>query len=1101
MRSTGQWTAFPLSNKPSPEVIMKRLSLRAVLPVLIGILCIQSLGAEDLGWLQPGVRIWYVGGVSGGAPGSNAQEADLITKFENGSAYVLQQQALANWTLPLPSTEWINPSPYSEGSFWIHPQRLKAMKANDEVSWLGTDRLVKARTSYTASTLPFLKLLPMEELFTLSPTRDMVILSNAKAGDSEGEYYFDVETGLLVSKIESLKDTQTTLSIAEINYTFTNHAAFPEDNGPHAGFAGRFSGGRSEFLNNQGFQLDSMVISRHIGILLMTLAGNLMNVSTNQYYTFNNYLGYDYLQNKASIRSYDVEDWRVNGDHLFWWVPPVHLTNAKIRVWDQDLANRGAVSGVTTFSTADLSQTGFPSLSFDAKGYLTDMTVNVPSMQIYIDTRLASADNMKIDIDPRFATTKNMKIDGLQHYLEKMTPAVPQGKAPTITSQPASLEIVAGQTATLTVTADGNPPPLYGWRKNGTPLSDGGRISGSGKATLTIANSQPSDSGTYSVSVSNTQGSKTSSDAVLNIIFGPTVIHLNKTKLNFCGLGGIWTSSQPVIVSNSGGGTLVWTAASNQSWLTVAPASGTGTGILIVSVNALGLAAGTYPGTITVSDANASNSPQTISVTLTVKAAGSGAVPFGEFATPLDGTIGISGAIPVTGWVLDDIETANVAIWRDPIAGEGSTQIFIGDAIFVEGARPDIETAYPGYPLNYRAGWGYMLLTNFLPAQGNGTYKLNAFATDKEGNQVLLGSKTITCSNATAVKPFGTIDTPAQGGDASGSAYVSFGWVLTPMPKTVPKDGSTIEAYVDSVKVGNLATAPNVYNQYRVDVATAFPGLNNSGGPVGAFYLDTTKYANGVHTIFWIATDDQGAADGIGSRYFNIVNTGTTAEKLSHCGPLGLAIRLEESSRALRGISSTIATPSHREERSDAAIPTKEKGHCEPLGVAIAHLDSILNLPLSFDPLGVKRGFNLAAPPETIIPDNYGSIHIEMKEVERIEIDLEIGNGRLERNNPPTPPLRKGGEATYVRKEREASQLSTIREAGEDVRYSGYQIVGDELRPLPIGATLDPLKGTFSWMPGAGFVGAYDLVFVKDSGSGVTARVPVRITIRPKFGK
>ena len=80
---------------------------------------------------------------------------------------------------------------------------------------------------------------------------------------------------------------------------------------------------------------------------------------------------------------------------------------------------------------------------------------------------------------------------------------------------------------------------------------------------------------------------------------------------------------------------------------------------------------------------------------MTVKAAGSGTVPFGDFATPIDGTTGITGAIPVTGWVLDDIETTKVEIWRDPVAGKDQSLVFIGDAIFVEGARPDVEAGYP----------------------------------------------------------------------------------------------------------------------------------------------------------------------------------------------------------------------------------------------------------------------------------------------------------------------------------------------------------------------------------------------------------------------
>jgi hypothetical protein len=46
---------------------------------------------------------------------------------------------------------------------------------------------------------------------------------------------------------------------------------------------------------------------------------------------------------------------------------------------------------------------------------------------------------------------------------------------------------------------------------------------------------------------------------------------------------------------------------------------------------------------------------------------------------------------------------------------------------------------------------------------------------------------------------FGAIDTPLQGGTASGSDFVNFGWVLTPLPNTIPKDGSTINVWVDGV--------------------------------------------------------------------------------------------------------------------------------------------------------------------------------------------------------------------------------------------------------------------------------------------------------------
>ena len=96
----------------------------------------------------------------------------------------------------------------------------------------------------------------------------------------------------------------------------------------------------------------------------------------------------------------------------------------------------------------------------------------------------------------------------------------------------------------------------------------------------------------------------------------------------------------------------------------------------------------------------------TVTVYLTVYTSGTTQPPFGEFSTPLDGAA-VGGSIAVTGWVLDDIGVKNVKIYN----GEQ----YIGDAVFVEGARPDVETAYPSYPDNHRAGWGYMMLTNFLP--------------------------------------------------------------------------------------------------------------------------------------------------------------------------------------------------------------------------------------------------------------------------------------------------------------------------------------------------------------------------------------------------
>ncbi|HLP60425.1 MAG TPA: SBBP repeat-containing protein [Candidatus Deferrimicrobium sp.] len=408
----------------------------------------------------------------------------------------------------------------------------------------------------------------------------------------------------------------------------------------------------------------------------------------------------------------------------------------------------------------------------------------------------------------------------------------------------------------------------------------------------------------------------------------PPAIQLSRPALDFSAVTGTanaHTGSQVFYVNNSGDGSLNWTASTSGAWLTVEPSTGAANAPVSVSVDPAGLPAGVTTGTITISDPDAENSPQTLTVTLTVRAPGSTNPPFGDFSTPIDGAA-VSSSIAVTGWVLDDIGVESVKIYRL----EGESPIYIGDALFVEGARPDIETAYPGYPMNYRAGWGYMMLTHFLPAGGNGTFILQAIATDAEGQQVTLGTRTIIADNAHAVKPFGAIDTPTQGGTASGNKFTNWGWVLTPQPNKIPVNGSTINVWIDGVSIGHPT-----YNVSRPDIAGLFSDYANSSGAGGYFNLDTPQYPNGIHIIFWTATDEAGNSDGIGSRYFSIQNPGVGNPFLVSPGPE------IEAGDIMTGIAA---------------------------------------------PVEVKKGFNPDMQPEPVYPDDKGCIYIGLKELERVEI-------------------------------------------------------------------------------------------------------------------
>jgi hypothetical protein len=125
------------------------------------------------------------------------------------------------------------------------------------------------------------------------------------------------------------------------------------------------------------------------------------------------------------------------------------------------------------------------------------------------------------------------------------------------------------------------------------------------------------------------------------------------------------------------------------------------------------------------------------------------------------------------------------------------------------------------------------------------------------------------------------------------------------------------------------------YNQYRSDIANLFPGLANSNGPIGFFYLDTTKLSNGLHTISWVVSDNGGRTDGIGSRYFSVLNSGLG----------GVATPAE--SEPVVSIATAMSAPrlNHRlapvavDHDGTARIDINELGHIElPLGAASGYM-------------------------------------------------------------------------------------------------------------------------------------------------------------------
>jgi len=89
--------------------------------------------------------------------------------------------------------------------------------------------------------------------------------------------------------------------------------------------------------------------------------------------------------------------------------------------------------------------------------------------------------------------------------------------APVIVQQPASQTALVGATVQMAVVAEGTAPFSYQWMLNGASLTDGGDLSGSLTPTLTINGASSANIGTYTILVSNSISTATSTGAVLTV--------------------------------------------------------------------------------------------------------------------------------------------------------------------------------------------------------------------------------------------------------------------------------------------------------------------------------------------------------------------------------------------------------------------------------------------------------------------------------------------------------------------------------------------------------------------------------------------------------
>ena len=279
--------------------------------------------------------------------------------------------------------------------------------------------------------------------------------------------------------------------------------------------------------------------------------------------------------------------------------------------------------------------------------------------------------------------------------------------------------------------------------------------------------------------------------------------------------------------------------------------------------------------------------------------------------------------------------------------------IYIGDATFVSGARPDVEAGYPQLPAADRGGWGFMLLTNMLPdvplgqaTGGNGTFRLHAYAIDAGGQAADLG-----CEDHRGEQPHRRQAVRHDRYAGPGRHRVGHRLRELRLGARAGRRDSDRRLDDDGARRRRRRSATRPTTTTGRTSPSAFPGHANSNGAIAFFILDTTHADNGVHTISWVVTDNAGNTSGLGSRFFNVLNTSAATARQA-------AERAAMTAAVTRAGATTVST------------------------------DTVAALPVENTPIEVSRVAATDTTPQVVMPEWSGEIRLRSREAEPIAINL-----------------------------------------------------------------------------------------------------------------